>query len=52
MNRLLLLPALVPFEAEAQARPLPGGLPAVGVMRAERQQVTQGRPPSRNGCSS
>ena len=42
MKRLLLLLAftsLVPFAAQAQ--PAPGGPPAVGVVRAERQQITQ-----------
>ena len=42
MKRLLLLLALtgfVPFAARAQ--PAPGGPPAVGVVRAERQQITQ-----------
>ena len=42
MKRLLLLLTLtgfVPFAARSQ--PAPGGPPAVGVVRAERQQVTQ-----------
>src|SRR5499425_3821986 len=41
MKRLLLLTILstLPFAAEAQ--PAPGGPPAVGVVRAERQQITQ-----------
>jgi membrane fusion protein, multidrug efflux system len=42
MKRFLLLLALtlfVPFEAQAQ--PAPGAPPAVGVVRAERQQITQ-----------
>jgi membrane fusion protein (multidrug efflux system) len=42
MKRLLLLLTLtgfVPFAARSQ--PAPGGPPAVGVVRAERQQITQ-----------
>jgi membrane fusion protein (multidrug efflux system) len=42
MKRLLLLltlTSLVPFAARSQ--PAPGGPPAVGVVRAERQQITQ-----------
>jgi len=41
MKRLLLaaIIALVPFAAGAQAPP--AGPPAVGVVRAERQQITQ-----------
>src|SRR5271166_2271693 len=42
MKRFLLLLALilfVPFAAQPQ--PAPGGPPAVGVVRAERQQITQ-----------
>ena len=42
MKRFVLLLALtlfVPFAAQAQ--PAPGGPPAVGVVRAERQQITQ-----------
>src|SRR6478672_563925 len=36
---LFALTLFVPFEAQAQ--PAPGAPPAVGVVRAERQQITQ-----------
>jgi membrane fusion protein (multidrug efflux system) len=39
LSVLLVLALFVPFAAQAQ--PAPGGPPAVGVVRAERQQITQ-----------
>jgi len=41
MKRLLLLTILSTLPFAAQAQPAPGGPPAVGVVRAERQQITQ-----------
>jgi membrane fusion protein, multidrug efflux system len=39
--RLLLIAALALFPLEAEAQLGPGGPPAVGVVRAQRQQITQ-----------
>ncbi len=39
LSLLLVLTFFVPFASQAQ--PAPGGSPAVGVVRAERQQITQ-----------
>ena len=41
MKRLLLLPVLAVLPLAAEAQPAPAGPPAVGVVRAERQQITQ-----------
>jgi membrane fusion protein, multidrug efflux system len=41
MNRLLLLLVITLFPVAAAAQPAPGGPPAVGVVRVERQQITQ-----------
>jgi membrane fusion protein, multidrug efflux system len=41
MKRLLLLLILIMPPVGALAQPAPGGPPAVGVVRAERQQITQ-----------
>jgi membrane fusion protein (multidrug efflux system) len=38
---LLLIFALLLFSERGVAQPAPGGPPAVGVVRAERQQITQ-----------
>ena len=38
---LLLSAMLALFSLEAEAQPAPGGPPAVGVVRAQRQQITQ-----------
>ena len=38
---VLLLLALTVLSAGAKAQPAPGGPPAVGVVRAEKQQITQ-----------
>src|SRR6266566_5152190 len=41
MKHLLLLFILAVLPVGAEAQPAPGGPPAVGVVRAERQQITQ-----------
>jgi membrane fusion protein, multidrug efflux system len=41
MKRLLLLLILALLPAAAKAQPAPAGPPAVGVVRAERQQITE-----------
>jgi membrane fusion protein, multidrug efflux system len=41
MKRLLFAIILTAFPVAALAQPAPGGPPAVGVVRAERQQITQ-----------
>ena len=41
MKHLLLALILGIFPLTAEAQPAPGGPPAVGVLRAERQQITQ-----------
>src|ERR1700738_494530 len=41
MKRLLLALALAVLPIAAQSQPTPAGPPAVGVVRAERQQITQ-----------
>jgi membrane fusion protein (multidrug efflux system) len=41
MKRLLLLLILIVLPTAAKAQPAPGGPPAVGVVRAERQQITE-----------
>jgi membrane fusion protein (multidrug efflux system) len=38
---LLLIAVLALFSLSAEAQPAPGGPPAVGVVRAQRQQITQ-----------
>jgi membrane fusion protein (multidrug efflux system) len=39
--RLLLIAVLLLFSPRAEAQPAPGGPPAVGVVRAQRQQITE-----------
>src|SRR5207245_5064684 len=41
MKRLLLVLILIVLPATARGQPAPGGPPAVGVVRAERQQITE-----------
>src|SRR6202045_5205659 len=41
MMRLLLVLLLVLVPLSSRAQPAPGGPPAVGVVRAERQQITE-----------
>src|SRR6516165_6606359 len=41
MNVVLLLLIVIVLPASAGAQPAPAGPPAVGVVRAERQQITQ-----------
>jgi membrane fusion protein (multidrug efflux system) len=41
MQLLILLLILVVLPLFARAQPAPGGPPAVGIMRAERQQITE-----------
>src|SRR5467141_5040962 len=41
MKRLLLALMLAVLPIAAQSQPAPAGPPAVGVVRAERQQITQ-----------
>src|SRR2546428_13811797 len=41
MKLVLLLLIFILFPVAAGAQPAPGGPPAVGVVRAERQQITQ-----------
>jgi membrane fusion protein (multidrug efflux system) len=38
---LVITLGVLPLAAQAQAQPAPGGPPAVGVVRAEKQQITQ-----------
>jgi membrane fusion protein (multidrug efflux system) len=41
VHKLLLIVAIGALSFRAEAQPAPGGPPAVGVMRAQRQQITQ-----------